>query len=112
MIKNISYIICNTFNFKGVSSRKEYWTYFIVIHLFNLFILSLFFGLLEARYLKVNNVEPSGLVYTDVRMIINLILFFPLISGTVRRLRDAGLSTWFTLLPVVNLILCIKPTKK
>lgn len=111
MIRDIKYMIKNTFNFKGVSSRKEYWTYFIVFHLFNILIVSLVFGLLEARYLAVNNVEPSGLVYTDARMIVNLILFFPLITGTVRRLRDADLSPWFTLVPIVNLFLCLKPSK-
>ncbi|WP_299017383.1 DUF805 domain-containing protein [uncultured Polaribacter sp.] len=113
MIKILKKIICNTFVFKGFTNRKEFWTYFLFFQIFiNSIVLSLIFGIYESWYLKVNNLEPSGLMFRDQRDFISIIIFIPLISATVRRLRDAGVSIWFVLLPVVNLILCLKPSKK
>ncbi|MGB1211499.1 MAG: DUF805 domain-containing protein [Lacinutrix venerupis] len=112
MMKDIIEIFKETFNYKGKTGRKEYWTYFILIFVvFNIFILSIPFGLLEAWYLKSNNIEPNGLNFRGIRSVINLVFFIPLISATVRRLRDAGVSVWFTLIPVLNLILCMKTSE-
>lgn len=113
MIKSLKNIICNTFVFKGVTNKKDYWTYFLFFQIFiNLIVLSLVFGIYESWYLKVNNLKPSGLMFRNERTFINILIFIPLISATVRRLRDAGVSIWFILLPIVNLILCLKPSKK
>lgn len=113
MIRNLKDIISKTFVFKGFTHRKEFWTYFLFFQIFiNLIVLPLIFGIYESWYLKVNNLEPSGLMFTNESNLVSIILFIPLISATVRRLRDAGVSVWFVLLPVVNLILCLKPPKK
>ena len=41
MIEDIVKIFKETFNYKGKTGRKEYWTYFILIFVvFNIFILS------------------------------------------------------------------------
>ncbi|PIB32444.1 hypothetical protein BFP78_11450 [Gaetbulibacter sp. 5U11] len=112
MKKDIIKIFKETFNYKGKTQRKEYWTYFILIFVvFNIFILSIPFGLIEAWYLKANNLQPNGLNFTKQRSFVNLIFLVPLISATVRRLRDAGFSVWFTLVPLLNLILCTKKSK-
>ena len=113
MIKSLKNIICNTFIFKGVTNRKDYWTYFLFFQIFiNLVVLSLIFGIYESWLLKVNNLEPNGLMFRNERTIINTLIFIPLVSATVRRLRDAGFSVWFVLIPILNLILCLQPSKK
>lgn len=113
MIKSLKNIILNTFNFKGVTNKRDFWTYFVFFEIFiNLIVLSLIFGIYESWYLKVNNLEPNGLMFRTQRNIISIILFLPLPSATVRRLRDSNTSIWFALIPIVNLILCLKPSKK
>ena len=113
MKNTLKHIIKNTFNFSGITTRKEYWSYFfIIIILVKFIVLSLVFGIFEAHYLKVNNIKPNGLMFRNERAIINIILVLPLVSGTVRRLRDAGFSVWLLFIPVLNLILCMYPTKK
>lgn len=113
MLKSLKNITCNTFVFNGVTNRKDYWTYFLFFQIFiNLIVLSLVFGIYESWYLKVNNLNPNGLMFRNERTFINILIFIPLISATVRRLRDAGVSVWFVLLPIVNLILCLRASKK
>ncbi len=105
--------IKKTFVFRGRTNRIDYWTYFLVIHLvFNVLIISLLVGIFESWYIKSNDLNPTGLLFTDFQTFVNLIFILPLISGTIRRIRDAGFSPWLTLVPMVNLILCIFPTKK
>ncbi|MGB1270293.1 MAG: DUF805 domain-containing protein [Flavobacteriaceae bacterium] len=113
MKNSLKNITLNTFNFKGITSRKDYWTYFLFFQIFiNLIVLSLVFGVYESWHLKVNDLEPSGLMFRSERTVINILIFIPLISGTVRRLRDTGISVWFVLIPIVNLILCLRPSEK
>jgi uncharacterized membrane protein YhaH (DUF805 family) len=110
-MKSIINVFRDTFNFKGLTNRKEYWTYVISFYVFGL-LLSIILGLIEGRYLRVNNLQPDGLMFQDFKFYLKLILLIPMISATTRRLRDAGFSTWFTIIPILNFILCLKPTKR
>lgn len=101
----------NIFKFGGTTSRKKYWTYMAFYIILNFLILSLVFGFYERYYLMENNLEPSGLLFRDLRFLINLVLVLPLLAGTCRRLRDAGFNPWYVLLPVVNLVLASYPSK-
>ncbi|AWG26682.1 hypothetical protein FK004_16340 [Flavobacterium kingsejongi] len=109
-MKNIKYIIVNTFNFRGVTGRKAYWSYLLVYYI-TLFILAGILGVVTGRYQKINNIQPNGLLFTDVYVYYSILLL-PMVSATVRRLRDAGLSPWLVLVPVLNVLLSLKASKK
>ncbi len=76
----------NSFNFKGRSSRKEFWM-FVLIQA----ILALVLGFIEG--------------YTGLGLSNYYLLFhFPLISLVVRRLHDANYSGWFYLIGLIPMV--------
>lgn len=86
------------FDFKGLTSRKEFWFGFLGIIIVNLIAFGLsFYSPFFSLLIAVNN--------------------FSLISTFLRRLRDAGYSPWLFLLvflPIVSLVvfyLASKPSK-
>lgn len=86
----------NTFDYKGRASRKEYWFPFIIQCLIALAAAGLLYASLS--------VTSGGLWFClgAFALLGYLVLsFLPWLSLTVRRLRDAGKSGWWTLLVLV-----------
>lgn len=86
----------------GTSSRSEYWWSFLMNWLISIFWVFL---------IVVSGFPIIGGAWSPISMIlsIGLILFLlasliPSISMTARRLHDAGLSAWWLLLLLLNLI--------
>ena len=79
----------------GTASRSEYWWTYLVNVLIGLavFIVFLFLGIFAV------NVGLEGVINFDIVVsslrVYYLAALVPLISLTVRRLHDAGLSSWF-----------------
>ena len=86
------------FDFKGYSSRQEFW-----------------FGLLGI--LLVNIIAFGLSTYSPIFTLVIVVNNFSLIATFIRRLRDAGYSPWLFLLilvPVISLLIFYfnsKPTK-
>ena len=72
------------FNFNGTAKRQEYWAVLIIS------IVLLIVGLLI--------VEGGGLIGALLALAILVSALWVLLATTVRRLRDAGLNTWWTVL--------------
>lgn len=85
------------FDFKNESSVKEFWYFFFI----NLLVT---FGLIIVSK-KIFNTEVISNVY-------RILSLLPLISLGFRRLRNAGLSPWLFLIPIVNLFLAGLPQKE
>lgn len=81
----------NLGDFQGRSSRREYWTFYI-INFVIAFILAFFEG---------EEGSWSGLLY--------LITLLPSLAVGIRRMHDIGRSGWWLLFPIVNLIFSLTP---
>lgn len=110
IISNIKLIIFNTFNFRGLTKRRVYWNYFAFWFVLQQ-ISVLLFGFFEIKYTFNNPDIYNGLIYFDYFSILNFIFFIPLISATVRRLRDAGYPVILIFLPIINFLFCTAPSK-
>lgn len=80
----------NAFNYKGRMVRKEFWL-FIAVMLVIRFSLGMLAGYVS---------ETSSAV-----SVVDMALLVPMITATMRRLRDASYSTWWTLLIISPLII-------
>jgi uncharacterized membrane protein YhaH (DUF805 family) len=125
------------FNFRGVASRREYW-FFILFFV----LLSLVTGQLDQilypelaqrasdsaealfSYLETNPTAADWNLFnaaitdamnaTPISNFVGFATFFPLLTVTVRRMRDAGFGGWWLLLIWVQLftfIVTLRPTK-
>ncbi len=70
------------FDFVGYSTRAEFW-----------------FGILFA--FLVNWVFTYFFPGTTVSLVVSAILFIPIMSLSVRRFRDAGISVWLYIIPIL-----------
>jgi len=103
--KTVLYVITNVFNFKGKSSRKEFWTYFS-------FMIVIAFSI--GMYSGVYDYENESALFA-----FDLLVDLSFLALIVRRLREADLTVWLgaaAFLPIVALpstivIGCIKPGK-
>lgn len=93
-----------TFDFKGRSSRKEYWGFvginFIIIYLFCLL----------AAICGINNINND-----IAEVIVMVFMFFTLISNValaVRRVHDRNLAWYYLLIPCYNIVLMFLPGNK
>lgn len=79
------------FDYKGVSDRKDYWSVVIadLILMVMTFVLACVYAAVEANEI---------IIVVRILEVIVLLSMFPLIALTVRRLRDAGKSEWWTCL--------------
>jgi len=84
------------FDFKGKSSLKEFWSFFII----NIILFSIL-GFIR---------NPLGLPKYFIE-ILKLLILIPSLSIGFRRLNDAGINRWLFLLPIVNIILAGLPSK-
>ncbi|MDE5977821.1 MAG: DUF805 domain-containing protein [Turicibacter sp.] len=88
----------NYFNFKGRSTRKDYWLV-QACHFFIYFILII--GLFQT------GIHP---LFTLLLVVYTLFIIIPQMSLTIRRFRDAGLSgKWFILLLAMTMIITFLP---
>lgn len=86
-MKEYSLMFKNALNFKGKSSRREYWMAVAVNALVSL-ILS--FTALPFIY----DTQIYGVASTSVISLYEIIIFVPMLALTVRRIRDVGKSPW------------------
>lgn len=98
----------NCFNFKGRSTRSEFWwvqlfTGVITIIIFNIL------NILSANEEKIDKYGFVGIVSLVLSAVL-LILAIPSISLIIRRLHDVGKSGnyfWFVLIPTIGIVILI-----
>jgi len=89
-----SVTLAKAFDFKTVSSRREYWN-------FILFTWMVLLGALVADYFIAGD-----MIYN----IMTILLFVPYLAVSVRRMHDTNHRGWWILMPIVSLILLLSPT--
>lgn len=121
-------------NFRGVATRRAYWFFVLFTVLLSLVIGTfdaiLFPATTEAtdalalalaqqpdslNMQMLNAAIAESINATPLSNIVGLIYAIPLLTVTIRRMRDAGFSAWFLLLswvPFFTLILTLLPTKE
>lgn len=96
MFKYVENCFSNFFTFKGRARRKEYW-YFI---LFNYLIIGLIYlTAFFTGHCKITDINDYSTIklnmpYNLFLTVFNIIMFFPTLSVSVRRLHDSGRSAW------------------
>ena len=96
-MKEYILMLKNTFNFTGKASRSEYW----MAVLFNL-IFSMLLFVLVLPFIADYAVALTA--YTCIASLYEIILFIPMVSLTIRRLRDVGKSAWWILFGLLGTI--------
>jgi len=84
--------------FEGRARRKEYWM-FVLLNMLIGFGLGLIEGIIGFN---------AGSEESILANIYSLAVLIPSIAVGVRRMHDVGKSWWFMLIPIYNLILCIR----
>lgn len=92
-------------NFKGKTSRKEYWLFLLFVTV--VATLSFVFCFYLYPISKVYAIVSSGVVFAFL-----LGSIMPFLAISVRRMHDVGKSGWYLLIPIYNLILTLLPSKK
>lgn len=92
MIKAYLKMWKNTFNYRGISSRKDYWLA-ILLH----YIICFIYLILMICLIDETNKTVLGLAFILACTYL-FIHIFPYISLTTRRLHDIGISGWWQLL--------------
>lgn len=91
------------FDFSGRATRKEYWSYWIVMVIANAVIFAVF------EFLDNMAPYPSSFTFY-LGKLCQLALFAPSLSAGVRRLHDTGRSGWWiclSFIPVVGIIVLL-----
>ncbi|MEM9547936.1 MAG: DUF805 domain-containing protein [Bacteroidota bacterium] len=86
------------FDFKGRSTKNEYW-YFVLLHVLIIIALKITFLLV---YLP--NHSEFALVPLLTFFIYFIASLIPFAAATFRRIHDTGRSAWFLLIPIIPLI--------
>lgn len=87
----------NTFKYNGKSSRREYW----MAVLFN----SIFSMLLYVFALPfINDMLVANTVFIALTSLYEMFVFLPMLSLTIRRLKDAGKSGWWVLIGLLSIV--------
>lgn len=90
----------NYFNFTGRSTRSEYWWMKIWEVLYNILISGLAVGKIIETGAGITT--PFSLFGTmSIFTIITIVVMFPMVTLTVRRMNDAGFPLWFNLIVVL-----------
>ena len=95
MWDSIKETLSKYFRFGGIAGRREFWTWTFMVLGVSVLLLGLLLGLMFILHVNCT-IVPLFLFW--------LAAFFPSLTVAVRRLRDAGVSPWFLLIPA---ILCI-----
>jgi len=85
--------------FEGRSSRKEFWSFYVVVILLNIVSYVLDFAFYEGNVI-IFNLDPS---YTPATLILSLILLCPSLAVGARRLHDVGKSGWWQLIYITGI---------
>lgn len=98
----------NTFNYRGLTSRKDYW----LATLCGIFIIFIFVAVGRAftPTLAVNEI-----LFLALRLLppaFTLATLLSTIAMQTRRLHDAGFSAWWQIIPLAGSILACLPAKK
>ena len=78
------------FRFGGRSGRREFWTWTFMVLVVSVVLLGLLSGLIFIFHVNCT-IVPLFLFW--------LVALFPSLTVAVRRLRDAGISPWYLLIP-------------
>ena len=81
--------------FEGRASRSEYWWFFLFT-----IIASLISGIIDAMLFGIELTDP-----TPISWALQIGLFLPSIAVGIRRIHDHGLSGWYCIIPIYNIIL-------
>lgn len=88
------------FDFKGKSSQKEFWNFFLIDCLIYILI-GIFEGV--SSYVDLSN---------NIMITYSVLTLLPFISLGFRRLNDAGYNKLLFLIPIANLFFASMETKK
>jgi len=80
------------FRFGGLAGRREFWIWAFMVLTVSVLLLGLLTGLIFILHVNCT-IVPLFLFW--------LVAFFPSLTLAVRRLRDAGVSPWFLLIPTI-----------
>jgi uncharacterized membrane protein YhaH (DUF805 family) len=82
----------NFTNFKGRSSRSAYWWW--------------------ALFTLIVNLVGTRALGENLGGLVSLALLLPSIAVGVRRMHDVSRSGWWVIVPIVNLVFALTPTKQ
>ncbi|WP_346892640.1 DUF805 domain-containing protein [uncultured Roseibium sp.] len=94
-------VLSNYFTFSGRASRSEYWWWMLFVFLTSL-VMVFVDALLIAPFLGQSALTLKG--PSPASLVTNLLLFFPSITVSVRRLHDIDRSGWWSFIVLVPLI--------
>jgi uncharacterized membrane protein YhaH (DUF805 family) len=90
-------VLTNYGDFNGRASRSEFWWFFLAS-----FVAYLITGFIDALVFGFELTDP-----TPISFILQVAIFIPTLTVSVRRIHDHGKSGWYFLVPFYNLYLCI-----
>ena len=97
------------FTYKGRATRAEFWGFFLLYTVYDLALRGIYalgkqLSPVHLYYLGANS-ETGAVVIQGCTWAISIIFQLTLLSLTVRRLRDAGVSVfWVAIYPLMNLV--------
>ncbi len=90
-------VLTNYGDFNGRASRSEFWWFFLAS-----FVAYLITGFIDALVFGFELTDP-----TPISFILQVAIFIPTLTVSVRRIHDHGKSGWYVLMPFYNLYLFI-----
>jgi uncharacterized membrane protein YhaH (DUF805 family) len=90
-------VLTNYGDFNGRASRSEFWWFFLAS-----FVAYLITGFIDALVFGFELTDP-----TPISFILQVAIFIPTLTVSVRRIHDHGKSGWYVLIPFYNLYLFI-----
>jgi uncharacterized membrane protein YhaH (DUF805 family) len=96
MVEEVKHCIVRFDDFKGRSTRREYWGWHVIF---------------LATTALVAIIDPSDEMPGQAAYVVFAVMQIPTIAVGVRRMHDIGLSGWWHLVPIVNWILAAQPSK-
>jgi uncharacterized membrane protein YhaH (DUF805 family) len=90
-------VLTNYGDFNGRASRSEFWWFFLAS-----FVAYLITGFIDALFFGFELTDP-----TPISFILQVAIFIPTLTVSVRRIHDHGKSGWYVLVPFYNLYLFI-----
>jgi uncharacterized membrane protein YhaH (DUF805 family) len=90
-------VLTNYGDFNGRASRSEFWWFFLAS-----FVAYLITGFIDALFFGFELTDP-----TPISFILQVAIFIPTLTVSVRRIHDHGKSGWYVLIPFYNLYLFI-----
>ena len=96
----------NYFLFKGRADRKEFWTWalaMLAVSFVFICILGIIAFINSLLYRDSESPVLSGLFTAGITLfgLFWLVMFIPSLTVSVRRLRDAGITPWLLIIPIV-----------